>query len=115
MAKVSFSCDASFCPHCGTLLPLPGISDVVTCLLCSYKINASVFEGVEEYSCKTYATKVTSKKEKTELDGPLAEKVCPNCGNKRMVYHTLQTRSADEGQTVFYKCPKCKFQETELS
>ena len=41
MAKVSFSCDASFCPHCGTLLPLPGISDVVTCLLCSYKINAS--------------------------------------------------------------------------
>ncbi|GBG77402.1 hypothetical protein CBR_g23850 [Chara braunii] len=34
---------------------------------------------------------------------------CPKCGNPEMEYYTLQLRSADEGQTVFYECPKCKF------
>ncbi len=36
------------------------------------------------------------------------EHKCPNCGNDEMTYTTQQTRSADEGQTVFYTCPKCK-------
>ena len=36
------------------------------------------------------------------------ERKCPKCGNDEMTYTTQQTRSADEGQTVFYTCPKCK-------
>lgn len=32
---------------------------------------------------------------------------CPKCGNKQMEYYTMQLRSADEGQTVFYECAKC--------
>lgn len=42
-------------------------------------------------------------------DGPLVERVCPKCGNDKMSYATLQLRSADEGQTVFYTCTQCKW------
>lgn len=32
---------------------------------------------------------------------------CPKCKNPTMEFYTMQLRSADEGQTVFYECPKC--------
>lgn len=32
---------------------------------------------------------------------------CPKCDSKKMYYMTMQMRSADEGQTVFYECVKC--------
>jgi DNA-directed RNA polymerase I subunit RPA12 len=41
-------------------------------------------------------------------DGCVVERKCPNCKNDKMSYATLQLRSADEGQTVFYTCVRCK-------
>jgi len=32
---------------------------------------------------------------------------CPKCKNPTMEFFTMQLRSADEGQTVFYECPQC--------
>lgn len=40
----------------------------------------------------------------TEID-----QTCPECGNPTVTFYTLQLRSADEGSTVFYTCPKCKY------
>ena len=47
--------------------------------------------------------------------GPMTDRKCPGCGNEGMSYTTRQLRGADEGQTVFYLCPKCKFQDNENS
>ena len=33
---------------------------------------------------------------------------CSKCGHGKMYFYTMQLRSADEGQTVFYECIKCK-------
>ncbi|KAJ0781458.1 putative DNA-directed RNA polymerase transcription factor C2H2 family [Helianthus annuus] len=38
---------------------------------------------------------------------------CPKCSNKGVYYHTQQTRSADEGQTMFYNCPNCGYNFTD--
>ncbi len=35
------------------------------------------------------------------------EEICQKCGFDRMSYYTMQMRSADEGQTVFYTCLRC--------
>ena len=36
-----FSTDPSFCPHCGTILPLPGAGDIVICKLCDFQQDTS--------------------------------------------------------------------------
>jgi len=34
---------------------------------------------------------------------------CPQCANPEMRYRDVQLRGADEGSTVFYRCPKCDY------
>ena len=39
----------------------------------------------------------------------VAKETCPKCGNPEMEYFTMQLRSADEGQTIFYTCVSCRW------
>lgn len=55
----------------------------------------------------TIQNQKTDKKDEGN-EGPIVERICPKCKNDKMSYATLQLRSADEGQTVFYTCTKCK-------
>jgi len=115
--------DVEFCSLCGTVLPLPGELDYVVCYNedCKNHVSVSEFDGSEVVS-QIFFNKV---KEKSNIEaasgdshrdsGPMVDRTCSACGNEKMSYTTRQTRSVDEGQTVFYMCPACNNQESEYS
>lgn len=39
---------------------------------------------------------------------PITEIECPECKNKKAYFWLVQTRAADEPETKFLKCTKCK-------
>uniref|UniRef100_T1J7T5 DNA-directed RNA polymerase subunit n=1 Tax=Strigamia maritima TaxID=126957 RepID=T1J7T5_STRMM len=105
-----FTGETDFCPECGAILPLPGREDSIKCRVCSFAVNVTEFNGIEHISTVTFNQENKCAKtgvSRTPL-GPLVDRKCPKCGNDQMTFATLQTRSADEGQTVFYTCTQCK-------
>jgi len=113
--RALFDPEVDFCSACGALLPVLSVKGDVHCVACKLKISVDNFKESEVvYSVKF--NKVKRPKKKTEdADGPVIERTCPKCGNDKMSFATLQLRSADEGQTVFFTCTKCGFKETENS
>lgn len=40
---------------------------------------------------------------------PTTRAECPSCGNTLAEWWLLQTRKADEGETRFFRCTKCRY------
>eukprot|EP00088_Acartia_fossae_P026435 TRINITY_DN27264_c0_g2_i1.p1 TRINITY_DN27264_c0_g2~~TRINITY_DN27264_c0_g2_i1.p1 ORF type:complete len:117 (-),score=3.51 TRINITY_DN27264_c0_g2_i1:268-618(-) len=113
--KRFFNPEVDFCFRCGALLPpFPSRGDI-QCVVCKVGISVNDFKN----TTVNYTVKFNKvQKPKTEVEGgegPVIERTCPKCGNNQMSFATLQLRSADEGQTVFFTCTKCGFKETENS
>ncbi|XP_014275304.1 DNA-directed RNA polymerase I subunit RPA12 [Halyomorpha halys] len=112
-------CDEpGFCPDCGSILPLLEESGTVKCYTCKRECSAEVFKNLESYYVIPFNSYDKQSKKIMQVvneEGPTVERKCPRCNNDKMSYATLQLRSADEGQTVFYTCTNCKFKETENS
>ncbi|KAL6261066.1 DNA-directed RNA polymerase I subunit RPA12 [Pogonomyrmex barbatus] len=116
-----------FCPDCGSILPLLGKRGEVTCYTCKREWGSDASSVIEVFgnmemthtipfnTKHTYASAKEANDSDDDAEGPVVERRCPQCQNDKMSYATLQLRSADEGQTVFYTCTKCKFKETENS
>ena len=117
-----------FCTACGTLLDLPD-RPPVRCVRCKTETDYETLEQQGLQMEVTYeadretprwleeamqssasgdaggsVTEVTSRKaERATVDAE-----CPKCAHERASFYTMQLRSADECQTVFYECLKCE-------
>jgi len=88
-----------FCESCGGLLVPSG--EVMLCFSCGKKKGDVTLKSKVKSSQKVEVS--TSKKENL----PEMEKECESCGHMKVFFWTLQTRAADEPETVFYRCTKC--------
>ncbi|KAK6105544.1 Transcription factor S-II (TFIIS) family protein [Brugia pahangi] len=105
---------SEFCSECGTVLPIPATAPVtITCSYCRTQWHIKPIRNKLVYrSEKVYQNRVLNANEGT-LENPVVDKICDKCGHGKMSYACRQTRSADEGQTVFYMCLKCNYNVVE--
>ena len=94
--------DIEFC-ECGGLLQ-PVDKETMKCRSCGAVVKKAVYG------------KITTKANKAEIvviednrpDLPETDKECPKCKNMRAYWWLIQTRSADEPPTQFFRCTKCR-------
>lgn len=93
-----------FCPKCGSVLEEKRKN--FGCVRCNYTSKSKV--KIESNEKIAEAKEVGVVKEK-EIDVfPVVSWSCPKCKNKEAYFWTSQTRAADEAETRFFKCTKCK-------
>jgi DNA-directed RNA polymerase subunit M len=89
-----------FCPKCGVRLKKG------TCQKCGY---AGAEEKQETKKAASQLDKDFTVFDESQPDQtlPTINIECEKCGNGEAVWWMLQTRSADEPTTQFYRCSKC--------
>jgi len=110
---------AIFCPHCQSILNLPDVHLYLVCPDCGFREKLSNMTLSQASDSKTESkahfdaaavnapTTSSGDRDKSKFKRATVKESCPNCNNDTMTFYTLQLRSADEGQTVFYECLKC--------
>ncbi len=96
-----------FCPNCEVRLKKSDSG--LVCPKCDYQEGKKSTESkqiVEEENVSEF--NVLEENEGQEAL-PSIKKECEKCGNDEAVWWMLQTRSADEPTTQFYRCTKCNY------
>ena len=121
-----------FCPSCRSTLKVDRTGSI-ECNVCPYRSNLNEFsnDDVDDniinsgrpklpstitYSAdrpiplwaKTDKEQQALKRSSQEPTRATIEEPCIKCSHPIVGYYTVQLRSVDEGQTVFYECPNCK-------
>ncbi len=93
-----------FCPKCGSVLVEK--NNKYGCARCSYYAKGKVSIKTSEMIKKKEAVGVVREK---EIDiFPTTAAVCQKCKHGEAYFWSTQTRSADEAETRFFRCTKCK-------
>jgi len=94
-----------FCPKCEVRLKKGNSNSVLSCPKCSYTESSpkDTKKGKEEI--KSELNVLAENEGKETLSTIKID--CEKCGNNEAVWWMLQTRSADEPTTQFYRCIKC--------
>ena len=108
-----------FCPRCRATLGVDA-SGRISCACCKYESNLA-FMNPRDLPCNTTVSQDTqvptwarSDEEQAALQNTsmptraTVKEPCVKCGHPEVGFYTVQLRSVDEGQTVFYECPACK-------
>mmetsp|Transcript_6914 Transcript_6914/g.18498 ORF Transcript_6914/g.18498 Transcript_6914/m.18498 type:complete len:109 (+) Transcript_6914:183-509(+) len=105
-----------FCPLCGNMLLVQrgaGLGVRFYCQTCPYQ--HCVTERVEKR-----VPRIKAKVMDDVLGGDAAwdladatDIACPACAHPKAFFFQMQTRSADEPMTIFYRCQKCSHQWKE--
>ena len=98
-----------FCPKCDIRLKKSSGNPVLSCPKCGYTEGqkSKIQDQVSEEETKSDFLVLDENEAKDVM--PTIEIDCEKCGNKEAFWWMLQTRSADEPTTQFYRCTKCDF------
>ncbi len=102
-----------FCPECEA--KLKKIDSELQCAKCGY-VDSQTVESQTTEPKKAEDEPTTEsgtpfnvfEGNEGEESHPTIKIDCEKCGNDEAVWWMLQTRSADEPTTQFYRCTKCK-------
>ena len=94
-----------FCPKCGAVLIKKKNRD--GCPRCNYYAKDKVKIKTSEKIEGKKAIEIVS--DKDAETSPIIKEECKKCGNNKIYFWTVQTRSGDEAETKFFKCQKCDF------
>ncbi len=106
--SVCMSSESLFCRDCGALLDVSrSSSSKIGCIRCPYSV------ALHHY-CNSY-TRVSSSRAKIDYNALYSKlsagearasvnETCPKCQHGVCWFKSVQMRSADEGETVFYEC-----------
>uniref|UniRef100_A0A7S0RJ62 DNA-directed RNA polymerase subunit n=1 Tax=Pyramimonas obovata TaxID=1411642 RepID=A0A7S0RJ62_9CHLO len=99
----------TFCPTCGTLLMVEYCELTrlrYACQTCPYvyMIDRKI---VKEHVLETKEVDDVLGGDEAWANVDRTEVSCPKCDHGQAYFMQVQTRSADEPMTIFYKCCKC--------
>ncbi|KAI3415925.1 hypothetical protein GPALN_005488 [Globodera pallida] len=117
-----------FCAACGAIMQPPheltagsDHTNFIECVICNAKWPYQTSHGQllsrfeRNFEQRNAVTERGHPERREEEEDVTVEHQCPKCECTVATYTTQQTRSADEGQTVFYQCMRCKHRCIEYS